>query len=392
MHEYDMMVKKKIEKTFSNKTTPIATIAASFLIAMLLSGLSLFPALWGIIIVVVLPTTTTTTSSSSTLIPAASASTLMPSDRSSRLPDPLVEEPEEPRIRGAVQPQTHITSVKDGSSGMTLSYGGHTTSDSITFTFEGQQLDQDKSGELKFECKLDTGTFESCSSPKTYTGLAKGIRHSFQVRAVDPSPSPNPEGLLEVQLDLMPANFGWSVDGAATGLPGRVIVLPPPPCAEDTDTITITVSAVNLLGEGPPCRHAGCPYQGGGWCVGCEVWNEADRALEIDLWMYATSDRRVSGPSLHVLDSVSLGTDSGYDTGLYRVVKQMIVPIAPDRDVYVSWGGTEEDWPDPNDRIRSFERTFTAAESHGEGYRAERLDIDGEAYDVGVYYTISCNR
>jgi hypothetical protein len=379
-----MIVKKKIEKMFSNNTLT-AAIAVGFLMAMLISGFSLFPALWGIIIVV-LPTTTTTTSSSSTLIPAASA--LRHSDGSSRLPDPLVEEPEEPRVRGAVQPQTHITSVKDGSGGMTLSYGGRTTSDSITFTFEGQQLDRDKSGELKFECKLDTGTFESCSSPKTYTGLAKGTRHSFQVRAIDPSPSPNPEGLLKVQVDLMPANFGWSVDGVATGLPGRVTVLPPPPCPEDTDTITITVSAVNLLGRGPyRCGPEGCPYVGG-----ASDWNEIDNALEIDLWMYATNDRRVSGETLHVLDSVYLGTETGYDTGLYRVGKQMIVPIAPDRDVYVSWGGVEEDWPDPNDPIRRFERTFTAAENHGEGPHAERLDIDGELYDVGVYYMISCNR
>src|SRR5688500_12537812 len=201
-----MIVKKKIEKMFSSNT-PTAAIVVGFVIAMLVSGLSLFPALWGIIVVLPTTMTTTATSSSSTLIPAASA--LRPNDGSG-LPDPPLVEPEEPRERGAVQPQTSITSVKDGSGGMTLSYGGHTTSDSTTFTFEGEQLDQDKSGELKFECKLDTGALEACSSPKTYTGLVKGTRHSFQVRAVDPSPSPNPEGLLEVQVDFSPANFEWS--------------------------------------------------------------------------------------------------------------------------------------------------------------------------------------
>jgi hypothetical protein len=35
-----------------------------------------------------------------------------------------------------------------------------------------------------FQCSLDAGAWEPCSSPKTYTGLAAG-RHAFSVRAVD---------------------------------------------------------------------------------------------------------------------------------------------------------------------------------------------------------------
>jgi hypothetical protein len=55
-----------------------------------------------------------------------------------------------------------------------------TTRRSATFDFKGSG----GVAALHFECKLDSGRWESCSSPHAYTGLARG-GHTFEVRAID---------------------------------------------------------------------------------------------------------------------------------------------------------------------------------------------------------------
>jgi len=54
------------------------------------------------------------------------------------------------------------------------------------------------------ECSLDRAQFETCASPKTYTGLARG-KHSFRVRAVDGAGNRDPT----------PATREWDVDAKA---------------------------------------------------------------------------------------------------------------------------------------------------------------------------------
>ena len=67
-----------------------------------------------------------------------------------------------------------------------------------TFEFESNE----KSAML--ECSLDRAQFETCASPKTYTGLARG-KHSFRVRAVDGAGNTDPT----------PATREWDVDAKA---------------------------------------------------------------------------------------------------------------------------------------------------------------------------------
>ena len=64
-----------------------------------------------------------------------------------------------------------------------------------TFEFESNE----KSAMI--ECSLDRAQFETCASPKTYTGLARG-KHSFRVRAVDGAGNTDPT----------PATREWDVD------------------------------------------------------------------------------------------------------------------------------------------------------------------------------------
>jgi subtilisin family serine protease len=60
-----------------------------------------------------------------------------------------------------------------------------TRATSVSFAFRTGELNS------SFECRLDAGAFEACTSPRTLTGLADGTHQVF-VRAVDPHPNVDP--------------------------------------------------------------------------------------------------------------------------------------------------------------------------------------------------------
>jgi hypothetical protein len=85
-------------------------------------------------------------------------------------------------------PDTSITSGPTGT----------VSSTSASFAFSATQAGS------SFECKLDAGTYEACTSPKAYSGLSSGS-HTFSVRAKDAAGN----------VDATPATRTWTVDTSA---------------------------------------------------------------------------------------------------------------------------------------------------------------------------------
>jgi hypothetical protein len=154
-----------------------------------------------------------------------------------------------------LQPDTEIT---DGPSGSTIDT-------SATFAFRANQA-------ARFECALDGGPFEPCSSPRRLDGLATGF-HTFRVRGVDvygavdpspatltwtvtaPLPAPLPAGQPDTDRDGVPdttdncgdvAN-GDQADRDRDGIGNACEALPPgdvPPVAGTTAVVKLVSGEV----------------------------------------------------------------------------------------------------------------------------------------------------
>lgn len=71
---------------------------------------------------------------------------------------------------------------------------------SQSFSFSGS----DNGGTIdRFECRLNAGVFETCISPKTYTGLTEGS-HSFSVKAIDTAGNESAAESIAFGVDLTP--------------------------------------------------------------------------------------------------------------------------------------------------------------------------------------------
>jgi hypothetical protein len=131
------------------------------------------------------------------------------------------------------------TSISDGPSGTTQST-------SASFGFASSE-----SGST-FECRLDGGTWDSCTSPQTYSGLSVGS-HTFRVRATDAAGN----------TDASPASRTWSItdpDPGDTTAPDTSISSGP--------TATETTRAANFAFSSTEAGSSfECRLDGGAWAA-----------------------------------------------------------------------------------------------------------------------------
>ncbi|GAB4191454.1 MAG: hypothetical protein OHK0022_05180 [Roseiflexaceae bacterium] len=101
-----------------------------------------------------------------------------------------------------------------------------------TFDFTGNDPISNgvNSTPLVFECRIDGGAFATCTSPRTYTGLADGS-HTFEVRAIDQAGN----------VDGSPASYTWTID--TTPPPAPVVNTPASGSATNNTQPPITGTA-----------------------------------------------------------------------------------------------------------------------------------------------------
>jgi hypothetical protein len=120
-----------------------------------------------------------------------------------------------------------------------------TTSTSASFAFSSNE-----SGS-SFQCKLGTGAWAPCTSPKAYSGLVLGS-HQFSVRAIDAAKN----------VDATPATRSWTVVKATSDTtPPQTSITGGPP-ATTTSTSASFAFAANQSGSSFECRR-----ESGNWAA-----------------------------------------------------------------------------------------------------------------------------
>jgi hypothetical protein len=104
----------------------------------------------------------------------------------------------------------------------TISSGPTGPTNSATAAFE---FSSSESGST-FECKLDAGAFEPCSSPKEYAGLTDG-EHAFEVRATDATGNVSTPAVRSWHVDSVDPAGTLLINGGRGSTTSRDVTLRP---------------------------------------------------------------------------------------------------------------------------------------------------------------------
>ena len=145
-------------------------------------------------------------------------------------------------------PATYDWTVDSQAPDTTIGIKPAALANSANAKFEFTGNDGTGSGIASFECRLDSGSWVACTSPREYTGLSQGA-HSFEVKAIDQAGN----------VDATPATYGWTVDTAA---PDTTIGTKPAALA-NSSTANFTFSGND--GSGSGIASFECRIDAGAW-------------------------------------------------------------------------------------------------------------------------------
>ena len=125
-------------------------------------------------------------------------------------------------------PQTSITSGPPAT----------TTATTVSFAFASNEAGS------TFQCKLDSGAWGACISPKGYASIAAGS-HKFSVRATDPAGN----------VDPSPATQNWTVEGGSSAdtTPPQTSITAGPPAVTTATSASFTLAS-NESGSSFECQ------------------------------------------------------------------------------------------------------------------------------------------
>jgi hypothetical protein len=113
---------------------------------------------------------------------------------------------------------------------------GFVSSTSASFTFTGE-------GSASFECRIDSGSWSSCTSPRAYSSLAEGA-HTFEIRQTD-----------QAGNSSAVASRTWTVDTVA----------PPAPSITSGPSGFVSSASASLAFTGETSPTFECRIDSGGW-------------------------------------------------------------------------------------------------------------------------------
>ncbi len=152
------------------------------------------------------------------LSPSAPSPAVVPPSPPAEDPEPeeSPEPPPPPPPPDTTPPETTIDSGPSGT----------TTSTAASFTFSSSESDS------TFECKLDLGSWASCTSPSSYGSLAVGT-HTFSVKATDDADN----------ADATPATRDWTVQEPPDTTPPNTSIISGPASTTTSTSASFNFSA-----------------------------------------------------------------------------------------------------------------------------------------------------